>query len=202
MAITTYAELQTAVANWLHRADLTSAIPDFVTVAETEIFRRLRVKDNEASFSGTIASDGTVALPASYLELKYAYVNTVPVQWLDRKGARWIRQQYPYNAMTGIPKFIAREGSTFIFGPYPSSTYTISGVYYKNVGPLSTSAHAIFTANPDLYLYGSLLAAVPYLKDDERVTLWAQQYQRALESAQLMSDREDYSGSPLAMVSS
>lgn len=201
MAITTYAELQTAVSNWLHRADLTSALPDFVTLAETEIFRRLRVKDLETAFTATITANAA-ALPTSYLELKYAYVSSTPIQWLDRKGARWIREKYPFNSNTGVPKFIAREGSNFIFGPYSDAAYTLAGVYYKNIGPLSSSAHALFTNNPDMYLYGSLLAAVPYLKNDARVPLWRAQYEACMGSAQRASDREDYSGSPLAVVAS
>lgn len=201
MAITTYAELQTAVANWLHRSDLTSAIPDFITLAETEIFRRLRVQDLETAFTGTISSNA-IALPTSYLDLKYAYVSTTPIQWLDRKSARWIREKYPLTSSSGVPKFIAREGTNFIFGPYADAAYTIAGVYYKNIGPLSSSAHVLFTNNPDLYLYGSLLAAVPYLKDDKRVPLWQAKYEAALIQTQIESDREEFSGAPPAMVAS
>lgn len=203
MAITTYAELQTAVANWLHRADLTSAIPDFITLCETEIFRHLRTRDNEVAFSGTIdTATNTLALPTSYIDLKYAYVSTTPVQWLDRQGARMIRQEYPYPSAVGVPKFIAREGSNFIFGPTSDAAYTVAGVYYKNLGPLSSSAHAIFTNNPDLYLYGSLLAAVPYIKNDSRVPLWQAAYERCMATAQSASDREQFSGSPLRVVTS
>lgn len=199
MAITTYAELQTAVANWLDRSDLTSRITEFITLGETRIFRELRVKDMETSFSTAISS-GTIALPTSYVDLKFAYINGSSVQWLERKSNRWIYENYPTRSSDDCPKFIAREGDTFIFGPYPDSNYTVNGVYYKNIGPLSSSAHALFTSNPDLYLFASLCEAEPFMKNDKRVMLWEKKYGIALEAAQRKSDREDYSGSTLQMT--
>lgn len=198
MAITTNAQLETAVANWLHRDDLTSRIPEFVTVAETRLFRELRVKDMETAFSTAITS-GTITLPTSYVDLKYAYVDESPVTWLERKPAAWIFEKYPTRSSDGKPKFIARQASTFIFGPYPDSTYTIAGVYYKNIGPVSSSAHALFTNNPDLYLFAALLEAVPFLEDDKRVPLWLAKYNDSLTRLQGQSDREEYSGSTLAV---
>lgn len=200
MSITTYAELQSAVSNWLHRSDLTSYTPDFITLAESEIFRRLRVADMENSFSSTMTTSGTIATPSGYLDLKHAYIDGTPVQWLERKSAKWIYQNYPTRSAERKPSFIAREGSNFIFGPYPDSQYTVVGVYYKNLGPLSTTLHAVFTNNPDLYLYGSLLAAVPFLKDDKRVPLWQAKYEQTLQSAQQKDDKEYFSGSDLRMV--
>lgn len=201
MSITTYAELQTAAANWLNRSDLTTRIPEFITLAESEIFRRLRVSDMETSFSSAM-SNGVVALPTGYLGLKFAYVNSTPVARLTRKPASWIYEKYPFRTAYGRPSFIAREGSNFIFGPFPDSNYTVAGVYYKNLGPLSASDHAVFTNNPDLYLYGTLLAAEPYIKNDKRVPLWREEYSRILASVQMESDKEDESGGGLEMVAS
>jgi len=199
LSITTYSELQTAVSNWLKRSDLTSYIPDFVTLGEARIFRELRSVDMETSFSTAITT-GVISLPTSYLALKFSYINSSPVQWLGRKTARWIYENYPTRSSDSTPKFIAREGQSFIFGPYPDSGYTVKGVYYKNIGPLSSSAHAVFTNNPDLYLFAALVAATPFIKDDKRVVLWEAQYQGILKSEQGRSDKEEYSGSPPQMT--
>ena len=199
MAITTYAELQTACANWLHRADLTTYIPDFIMLGETRIYREVRTKDMETSFSDTIAS-GTIALPTSYIDLKFAYINRSPVQWLDRKPAAWIYQNYPNRSSEGIPTTIAREGSTFIFGSYPDSDYPVTGVYYKNLGTVSSTAHALFTNNPDLYLFAALSEAEPYLKNDARVALWKAKYNEIRDQVNQFADQEDHSGSNLRMT--
>ncbi len=42
MSITTYSELKTAVANWLNRDDLTAVIPDFISLAEADMDRKVR----------------------------------------------------------------------------------------------------------------------------------------------------------------
>jgi hypothetical protein len=201
MAITTYAELQTSIKGWLHRADLDSIIPDFITLAEARIFREVRARSMETAFSTAISS-GVIALPTSYIELKYAYVDTTPVQHLKRREARFIYEKYPTRSSGGEPRYIAREASNFIFGPYPDSNYTITGVYYKNIGPVSSSAHTMFTDNPDLYMWGSLAEAEPYMKNDKRITLWETKYAAIRDSINGLAEREDFSGSDLQMTPS
>jgi hypothetical protein len=198
MAITTYAELQTSVANWLARADLDSYIPDFITLGETRIMREVRARSMETAFSDTIAS-GAIALPTSYIELKYAYVNTAIVSHLKRREARFIYEKYPTRSAQGEPTYIAREGSNFIFGPYPDSNYPISGVYYKNIGPVSSSAHALFTENPDLYLFATLAETVAFTKNDKRIPLWESKYTTIKNDVNGLAEREDFSGSDLQM---
>ena len=163
--------------------------------------REVRARPMETAFSDTIAS-GVIALPTSYLELKYAYINQTPVEWLKRQKAQFIYEKYPTRSAANVPKYIAREGSNFIFGPYPASTYTVAGVYYKDIGPVSSSAHALFTENPDLYLFAALCETEPFIKNDKRVALWEQKYQKIKADVNGLRDREDLSGSDLQMVSS
>lgn len=56
MSLTNYAELQTGIASWLQRTDLTSIIPDLVTLFEAFANRKLRVRQQEAA---TILRPGT-----------------------------------------------------------------------------------------------------------------------------------------------
>lgn len=196
MSITTYAQLQTAVSNWLHRADLASYIPDLITLGEARIMREVRTRDMETAFSDTIAS-GVIALPTGYLELKNAYVGSSTKIYLKRTSAESIYANYPLRSAEGEPRFIAREGSNFIFGPYPDSDYTVAGVYYKNIGPLSSSDHTLFTNNPDLYLFAALAETEPFLKNDKRVSLWEAKYKNIKDAANGLRDREDFSGGGL-----
>lgn len=198
MSIQTYAELQTAVSNWLHRGDLTSYIPDLITLGEARIMREVRTRDMETAFSDTIAS-GVIALPTGYLELKNAYVGSSTKIFLKRTSTESIYANYPLRSAEGEPRFIAREGTNFIFGPYPDSDYTIAGVYYKNIGPVSSSAHALFTNNPDLYLFAALAESEPFLKNDKRVSLWEAKYKNIKDAANGLRDREDFSGGGLVI---
>ena len=58
MAIGTYAELQTAVANWLDRDDLTDRIPEFIALAEAKMNRVLRISLMENVSTALLMSGG------------------------------------------------------------------------------------------------------------------------------------------------
>jgi hypothetical protein len=190
MAISTYAELQTAVANWLHRAGLTAIVPDLITLGEKRIFREVRVRVMESALNSAIAS-GVLAVPADYLELKSAYIDGTPVQQLQRATASQIYTQYPLRTSTSKPKKIAREGANFIFGPYPDSDYTVKGIYYAAPTIVSSSDNALFVANPDLYLFAALSEASAFIKNDARIALWEQKYQ-SVKAMMEASDRREY----------
>ena len=67
MAITSYAELQTAMANWLIRDDLTNRLPEFIDLFEAEVNRRLRIQDMETRATATLTSGSDyLALPTDF----------------------------------------------------------------------------------------------------------------------------------------
>lgn len=196
-----YATLKSEVAAWLHRSDLTDQIPGFIQEGENRIYRDLRVRQMETTFTDTIAN-GTIATPASYLEMKYLYVNASPVTKLQRKDAEWIYLNYPTRSSSGVPKFFAREAETFIFGPYPDSTYTLNGCYYKRQAALSdtNTTNWLITDAPYLILFASLCEAAPWIQNDERVVLWERKYEQIGKQLQINDEREEFSGSPLQVT--
>lgn len=200
MAITNYSELKTAAANWLHRSDLTSYIPDFITFGEAQIYRDLRIRAMETSLNTSISA-GVLSVPSGYLEMKFIYADSSPVQKLTRKDAEWIYTNYPTRSSDASPKFFAREGDNFIFGPYPDSGYTVKGIYYKKLDALSDSNTSNwFTTNaPDLLLYAALIAAEPFIKNDARLPTWKAMYDVIKNSVQDTDDREEFSGSVLSV---
>jgi hypothetical protein len=180
---------------------MASIIPDLISVAEDRIYRNLRVRAMEESLSDTIAS-GVIAVPSDYVDLKHAYISsTSPYQWLERKAAEWVYRNDPYRSgRTGIPKYIAREGSNFIFSPYPSDTYTVSGIYYKRLDSIATSTNDIFTTHPGLWLFGTLAESAPYIQNDQRMPMWEQKFIQLLTEVNAEEYRENSSGSRLAMT--
>lgn len=199
MSIASYAEVKTAVANWLNRADLTTYIPDLVRFGEIRIYRDLRLRTMETALNSTIAS-GVIALPTDYVDLRYAYVNGATVQFLERKPPEFIYTKYPIRSVDGLPKYIAREGENFIFGPYPDSNYTIKGIYYKRLTALSDSNTTNwFTTNaPDLLVFAALIESEVFVKNDVRMPMWQAKYDQVLEQISAEEQRERYSGSSLA----
>jgi len=145
-----------------------------------------------------------LAVPSDYVEIKSVYIDGSPVVRLQRQTVDYIYEKYPIRSSTGKPTFIAREGSNFIFGPFPSSDYTVKGIYYARLTSLSASNTTNwFTANaPDILLWASLCEAEPFLKNDERTVVWEAKYQAAKSAIEDEDKKEQRSGSPLTAKAS
>lgn len=174
MSISTAAELSTAITNWLDVSSTsfaTNQLTDLAMLGEKWIMRNVRNEDMEASFSAALAS-GTVAAPTGFLGFKYAYVDGTPVRKLEIRTAEQVISNYPTRSSTSKPSWIAYDAGSFIFGPFPDSTYTIKGTYYKRQGPLSSGTYALFTNNPDLFLFAALAEAEMVIGRDSRIQTW------------------------------
>ena len=110
--ITDYSSLKTSIADYLHRNDLTTVIPEFIVDAEARIYNDLRIRAMEAAFTGTTSS-GTIALPTGFLEWVYLAIDGGRA--LTRKDVEWITTTYP--TQTGTPVYFARNGDNLVFGP-------------------------------------------------------------------------------------
>lgn len=204
--VTSYTTLQTAVGDWLARSNLTTFIPNFIQNWEEDFYREPKNFGRwmEVSDDPVIASS-VITVPSDYLQLKYAYVSGSPSSRLDRVSLNQVYGRYPRGSGTGLPVWIAREGANFVFGPPPDSGYTIHRVYWGKPTNIRTSAtdasaHYLIVNAADLCVYGSLIAAVPFIKDDARITVWQAMYDRALESYRRLQRDEDTSGSPIVEV--
>ncbi len=196
----TYSGLQSSIADFLHRSGLTAAISDLIVLADNRINNDLRHRAMETTQASTIAS-GVVAVPANYIELKDAYISSMtPYVNLDRKTANWIYDKYPYRIADNIPKFMAREGANFIFGPFPDTNYVVTLVYYNRFPSLSSAVNSVFTSYPGLWLFAALSESAPYLKDDKRVPIWEGKYKQLFDLVQKESDDEYLSGAVPEMV--
>ena len=199
MALSTYTELKTSVADWLNRSDLTTAIPDFISLAEAQIERTLRTRQMivraNASFDAQYG-----AVPSDFLETKSLKLTSTnpqtPLQFLSIDALD--NEMTNYTA-SGKPKFFGIVGGQFRIVPTPDATYTTELTYYAKLTKLSSSVASnwLLASSPDIYLYGSLLQAAPYLQDDARIQTWATLYERALNDSQTADDRSASSGGAL-----
>ena len=171
MAIGTYAELQTAVANWLDRDDLTDRIPEFIALAEARMNRILRIRLMEGKYTAsTAAAQRNYALPAGYLQMRNLQVNTSPIRPCQYVTPEIFDRLYG-STLTGTPEIYTIVADEIQLGPIPGSVLTIEMLFYKRVTALSASntTEAMLTDNPDIYLYGALMEAEPFIMNDERV---------------------------------
>lgn len=199
MALTNYSTLQAAIANWLARTDLSATIPDFITLAETDIKRVIR----RTTLSTTILISGQFTpLPSDCAELRSLCLQTGLPEWdkplymgtvemLREENARWA-------ATATRPLRAAVYNNTVEVAPWPDQTYTALITYYQALIPLATAPGGVnvtLTEYPDLYLYGALSHASPYLEDDARLPVWQQKFQAALDKINIVVDREEFGGS-------
>ena len=199
MALSTYAELKTSIGDWLNRSDLTSVIPDFISLAEAQVERTLRTRQMivraNASFDAQYG-----AVPSDFLETKSLKLTSTnpetPLQFLSIDA---LDNEMTKFTGSGRPKFFGVVGGQVRIVPTPDSNYTTELTYYAKLTKLSSTVATnwLLTSNPDIYLYGALLQAAPYLQDDARIQTWATLYERALNDSQTADDRGASSGGAL-----
>lgn len=201
MALTTYTELKASVADWLNRTDLTNVIPDFISLAEAQIERTLRTRQMIVRATASIDTEYS-AVPADFLETKSIKLNTNPVTALVFESIDALDSLKSTTYISpGRPGYFGIVGGQIRVLPVPDSTYTAELIYYAKLSKLSSSVATnwLLTQAPDVYLYGSLMQAAPYLKDDARVSVWAAIYTRGLEELQVADDRGATSGGSIMM---
>jgi hypothetical protein len=97
----------------------------------------------------------------------------------------YLRNYWPDTTATDIPKYYCDYDYThWLVAPTPASNYTFEVLYYERVQPLdSTNQTNWFTQYaPQAMLYGTLLQAMPFLKNDERIQMWQTQYQLIIDT--------------------
>ena len=203
MAITNYTDLQSTIADYLARTDLTTQIPLFIQLAENRLRRDLRIRAMlKVATASTTASDPTVSLPSDFLEMRDLHIESSPIQTLVYQNpSNFFRNTKASTADSGAPKFYTIMGSEFQFAPIPDSIYTLKMVYYASPSYLSSTVTSnVFLANcPDLLLYASLGEAEPYLMNDARVATWAQLYDRGLNSLTVSDSAGENPSAPMVI---
>ena len=199
--ISSYSTLLTAVGDYLARSDLTTFIPNFVQNFEERFYRDPEnwASWMESALSVTL-SNNVAAVPTGYLGLRIAYFSTY--RPLKRLSLEQLYARFPRGttvSSAGIATYIARNGSNFEFGPAVQSG-TLLGTYYAKPTLLRSfasdaAAHTLIVDAPDLLLYGSLLEAMPFIKDDARIPLWQAAKELALQAYRDKYTEEDGSGS-------
>jgi hypothetical protein len=202
MAISNYTELKTAVANWLDRDDLTDRIPEFIALAEARFNRILRLRSMEVKYTAdTVAAQRNLALPASYIQMRNFQVNTSPLTVLSYVTPE-IYDRLWGGSTQGTPKFYTILANEVSLGPIPASVQEVEMLFYKKFDNLSasTATNWLITNAPDIYLYGAMLEAEPFIMNDERVPLWAQALQQGVSDLQEQDNKDRHSGSALRVM--
>lgn len=200
MALSSYSELQTAVGSWLNRSDLTSNIPDFIKLAEASFNRVLRTRNQIKRATSTVSTQ-FVTQPTDLLELYNIQINSDPIRRLEQVSLTKIDELKEGSSRSGKPLYFSITGADFELYPSPDTSYTLELVYYSTITSLSdtNTSNFLLTNHPDIYLYGTLVQAEPYLMNDERIGTWGALLGKAIEELRVSDERSQTESGTLVM---
>jgi hypothetical protein len=194
--ITNYSTLKSTIADYLNRADLTSQIETFIQFAEADLNTRLRCREQIVRAEATSSAE-YVQLPADWLEAINLHIvgGQQPLRYVTLDEADIINKEQIYTA----PHFYSLMNGAIEIIPEPSDDIDIEMIYYAKITSLSdvNTTNWLLTKAPDVYLYGALTHAAPFLMDDQRIPVFAQIYLARVQALQDESQKSLHSGSPL-----
>jgi len=197
MSLTTYTGIQAAIGNWLNRPDLTAVIPDFIALAELRFNRDLRLNAQDSTETGTL-SGGSIPIPDDLIDLKRITIT--------RNGeSHDLRYVTPedfdnYSPKSGYPFVYTSFTNNYQVAPGPDDAYPYTLFYSARFPALASAGTNWLLLNaPDVYLYGSLLEASPYLKEDGRIVLWQQAYQTSIGKLREQDENMRYPNANLSI---
>jgi hypothetical protein len=173
------------------RDDLTSSIPDFITLCEARNNLRLRTREMEARTTLSAAGDGvTYTLPTDFVEVRSLVSNVDPTSVLKPASLDQARNFY---STADYPYFYVIQGDSLYV--YPPNTADLTLDYFSKIPALSDSNETnwLLTKAPQVYLYGTLMESAPFLADDQRTMVWAQLYQVACDELSKADQRAKHS---------
>ena len=181
MAIADYAQLQDSLKAWLwDREDLAGRVPDFVSMCEADLNDELRVAQMEGSAVVTL-TNGSGPLPADYLQWRRVMTQDSPVRVLEYADPAWAEDHFQ-GSPASLSWFFTIVWTTI--QTYPTSIPNLTLSYYKKIPALSSSnvTNWLLARKPQVYLYGSLVHAAPFLDDDDRLQTYGALRKVAIES--------------------
>jgi len=199
MSLVNYSDLKTSVGAWLNRSDLTTVIPDFITLFEAEANRRLRVQEQVVRADATVDAQ-YVSLPGDFNEMQSFYLKTSPARRLEFITVEeLVKKKSEGYSTSGKPRYFSIVGSTAEFLPAPSESFTAELVYFAKVAALSdtNTTNWLLTNHPDIYLYGSLMQSAPYLLDDDRLQVWSSMLEKFMTQIETSSEKKLFSSGVL-----
>lgn len=198
----TYDSLVADVQSYLERTDAATVdkIPTFIMLAEQVIANDIKFLGNlTVQESNMVQGNPIIDKPARWRKTVSMNVTVAGnKQPVFLRKYEYLREYAPDATDEKVPKFYADYDYThWLVAPTPADDYAFEVLYYERVQPLDSSNQTNwFTIYaPQAMLYGTLLQAMPFLKNDERIPMWQAQYQQVIsslkgEDIQRIADRQ------------
>jgi hypothetical protein len=187
-AVMTYDSLVNDIQTYLERTDQQTLdkIPQFIMLAEQIIASEIKFLGNLTVATSTmVQSENVIPKPARWRKTVSMNVTVGGQrQPIFLRTYEYIREYWPDPTATDSPLFFCDyDYQHWLVGPTPALGYSYEVLYYERVQPLDSSNQSNWFTQyaPQALLYGTLLQAMPFLKNDERMPMWQTNYDRIIE---------------------
>lgn len=170
MAISTYSELKTAIADWMARSDVSGSAADFITLGEARLNRLLEVVATTATLAGVVDSASISISALSIVEPQDLYVTDGNTEYFVAPRALGT---FTTETISGLPGLWAIEGTNIKLDRPCDQAYSFRFIYQGRFA-LSDAAptNEFLTNNPDLYMAASIVWGAVYTKDLQNGAMW------------------------------
>jgi len=190
----TFTTLQQDVRRYLERgatlaedAIVYEQIPRLINLAERRIARELKIQ----GFINVVTD--TLIVGQSVYQKPDRWRDTVSInigtgashnvrKFLFTRDYEYLRSYWPNESLTEEPVFYADYNYTnWLILPPPDEAYPFEVLYYELPVLLDDQNQTNWLTDyaPQVLLYASLLEATPFLKNDDRIPVWQQMYDRS-----------------------
>jgi hypothetical protein len=184
----TYDSLTTTVLQYLERNDaaVVNAIPTFISLAEFEIAQEIKTLGQLQIVESTMDADNSVLQKPARWRKTVSMSVTVDgkKQPVYLRKYEYLKNYWPDANMTDVPLYYAdTDWEHWYLAPTPDQAYAFEVLYYERIAPLSSANQTNWlTQNaPNAMLFGTLLQAMQFLKNDQRV-IFQQKYTESLQA--------------------
>ena len=185
--VMTYDSLTAIVLQYLERSDaaVTNAIPTFITLAEFEIAQEIKTLGQLQVVTSNVSANNPI------LQKPALWRKTVSFNITDTSGNQdpVLKRSYEYCVNYGQnssgpsqPQFYSDvDWDHWYLSPTPDQGYSFQALYYQRIPPLSSTNQTNWLTqnSPNTLLYGTLLQAMQFLKNDQR-TIFQQKYSESI----------------------
>lgn len=190
----TFTTLQQDVRRYLERGATYASdpvvyeqIPRLINLAERRIARELKVQGFINVVTGTFAVGQAVySKPDRWRDTVSVNIGTGASnnnrKVLFTRDYEYLLSYWPNRTETEEPIFYADyDYDHWLIAPTPDAEYPFEILYYELPPLLDDVVQTNWLTEyaPQLLLYGTLLEATPFLKNDERINVWQSMYDRA-----------------------
>ena len=195
--IMTFDSLKTDIRRYLERGftlatdqSVFEQIPRLINLAEQRIARELKVEGLINVLSGAL-QPGLAVYPKPdrwRQTVSFNFGNGTDNSTYNQLWPRsyeYLRSYWPDRSKTGTPLFYAEyDYNNWIVAPTPDAAYPFEVLVYQLIPLLDDANQSNWLTEyaPQLILYGALLEATPFLKNDERIQVWQSMYDRAAQA--------------------